>query len=310
MNQWKLNTPVVLILFNRPEKAAKVLEAVRQAQPPKLFVIADGARPGRPGEAESCAQTRELIETVDWDCQVFKNYSDQNLGCRKRIGETGLPWVFEQVEEAIVLEDDCLPDPSFFRFSQELLEKYRHDERVMAVCGTNLLIDWKSDLQSYHFSQFFSSWGWASWRRVWKLYDAEMKLWPNAEMQRRIQDTLCNDKQFKQYKRFFNQVHTHKTNSWAYQMLYLGLTQSCLSIIPSRNLISNIGFDLEATHTSGVSDVRASMPTFEARFPIVDPVGCVADRGFEDQRFFKLYDRGLAAKISRRFKRWLKSRKV
>ena len=307
MTNWKLETPVVLIIFNRPQKTARIFEAIRQAKPPKLFVIADGFRKDRPSEAELCQETRSIIDNVDWDCQVLKNYSDVNLGCRKKIGETGLPWVFEQVEEAIILEDDCLPDPTFFRFCQELLEKYRYDERIMAICGTNLLVDWKSEIQSYHFSQFFSSWGWASWRRVWQLYDVEMKLWSNSEIQSRIKETLSNDKQFKEYKKFFNQVYTRKTNSWAYQMLYLGLTQSCLSIVPSKNLISNIGFDFEATHTSGNRDMRANMSTFEARFPLVDPVGCVADKEFENQRFFKLYDRSLPAKLARKFESWFAS---
>jgi len=300
MNHWQLETPVVLIIFNRPEKTAKVLEVVRQAQPPKLFVIADGPRKNYPNEPELCHQARSIIEQVDWDCQIFKNYSDINLGCRKRIGGTGLPWVFEQVEEAIILEDDCLPHPSFFRFCQELLKKYRYDERIMSICGTNVMIEWKSDLQSYHFSQFFSSWGWASWRRVWKMYDADIKSWINPEIKNRIEETLLNKKQFLDYQNCFNQIYTKKIDSWAYQMLYLGLFQSCYSIIPSKNLISNMGFNSGGTNTLASSDLRANMPISEIKFPLIHPVGCMIDKEFESKHFLNFYDKTFITRIRRK----------
>lgn len=304
MSHWKLETPVVCILFNRPRETVQVFEAIRKARPSKLFLIADGPRPDRSGEAERCQKARAIFDAVDWDCQVFKNYSDDNLGCRKRIGETGLPWVFDQVEDAIVLEDDCVPHPTFFRFCQELLEKYRHDERVMSISGTNLLQAWNADIQSYHFSQFFRSWGWASWRRVWQTYDVEMQAWPQPIMQKRIQEALDEEKQFQLHKKFFDRVYEGKANSWAYQMVYLGLSQSSFTIVPSRNLISNVGFDGSATNTSSTQDSRANIPTFEMKFPLVDPIGLTADKEFENKRFFKFFDRSLPAKISRKLNQW------
>lgn len=300
MESWVLDTPVTFIIFNRPEKTARVFEAIRQAKPKNLLIIADGPREHKPKEVELCAKTRKVVENIDWDCEVLKNYSEVNLGCRNRIGKTGLPWVFENVEETIVLEDDCIPEPTFFRFCQELLEKYRYDKRVMAICGTNLLIEWKSHLQSYHFSQFFSSWGWATWRRVWNLYDVEMRDWPNLELQHKIRRMLQDDRQFFEYKKFFDNVYHGKTNSWAYQMLYLALSQSCFSVIPSKNLISNIGFDTDATHTSAEADVRSKIPIFAADFPLTSPIGLLPDRDFETKRFFKLHDRSISAKISRK----------
>ena len=168
MKDWTLETPVVLIIFNRPDRTKKVFEAIRQAKPTKLLIIADGPREERTGETELCAQTRSIVEKVDWDCDVIKKYADSNLGIKNCIGKEGLPWAFEIAEEAIILEDDCLPNQTFFRFCQELLKKYRYDERVMTISGSNLLVEWKSDIQDYHFSNHFSCWGWASWRRVWQ----------------------------------------------------------------------------------------------------------------------------------------------
>ena len=146
-----MKTPVAFIIFNRPDTTKRVFEAIRHAKPPKLLVIADGPRADRPGEAEKCAAAREIIEGVDWECEVLTNYSDVNLGCGKRVS-TGIDWVFDQVEEAIILEDDCLPNPSFFKFCELMLEQYRHDQRIMSISGTNYLETWKSSIQSYYFS--------------------------------------------------------------------------------------------------------------------------------------------------------------
>ena len=151
MSEWQLKTPVCFIIFNRPDVTERVFQVIRQAKPPKLLVVADGARANKIGEQEKCLATRAIIHQVDWNCEVLTNYSDVNLGCRKRI-YTGLDWVFSQVEEAIILEDDCLPDPSFFRFCEELLEEYRHNTKIMLVSGQNLQFGQKRRNYSYYFS--------------------------------------------------------------------------------------------------------------------------------------------------------------
>lgn len=135
-NNWQLKTPVAFIVFKRPDTTEKVFEVIRKAKPPKLLVIADGPRAYRPGEAENCAATRAIIERVDWECEVLKNYSDINLGCKQRVS-SGLNWLFDLVEEAIILEDDCLPHLSFFRFCQELLTYYRDEQQITSISGQN-----------------------------------------------------------------------------------------------------------------------------------------------------------------------------
>lgn len=265
-----MKTPVAIIVFNRPACAARVLEAIARAKPEKLFVIADGPRPGRPDDPEECAATRALFERVDWDCQVLTNYSDRNLGCKMR-PLTGIDWVFEQVEEAIILEDDCLPHPSFFPFCEELIERYRDDERVMLIGGTNFLGEWKTPDQSYYFSYFGASWGWASWRRAWRLNDPELKLWPKIIEARILEQMFPDPAHCAYWKHIFQEVYDGKSHDvWDYQWLLSCWVNSGYRIFPETNLISNIGFGGDATHTFGESR-WANMRVHELDFPLRHP---------------------------------------
>ncbi len=152
-----LATPVALIIFNRPQNTAQVFAEIAKAKPKTLFIIADGPRPNHPTDEANCARTRAVVEQIDWECTVHRNYSEQNLGCKRRVS-SGLDWVFEQVEEAIILEDDILVDPSFFPFMEEMLERYRHDDRVMQIVGENA-VGVQADIPySYFFSHVASFW--------------------------------------------------------------------------------------------------------------------------------------------------------
>ena len=177
MSDRQLKTPVAFIIFKRPEETQRVFAEIRKVKPPKLLVVADGPRPDKPGEDRQCAAARAIIEQVDWECEVLQNYADRNLGCRLRVS-SGLDWVFDTVEEAIIIEDDCLPHPTFFRFAEELLERYRDDSRIMSISGQNVQFGRKRTDYSYYFSRYNHCWSWASWRRAWQYYDVEMKIWP------------------------------------------------------------------------------------------------------------------------------------
>jgi hypothetical protein len=249
MADFQLTTPVAFLIFNRPDTTAKVFETIRQAKPPKLLVVADGPRPDRPDDVEKCKAARAIIDGVDWDCEVLTNYSDVNLGCGKRVS-TGITWVFKQFEEAIILEDDCLPHPDFFRFCEELLEKYKDDKRIMAIGGTNVMGEWKSSVQSYHFSYHGSIWGWASWRRAWYYFDLDMRLWANQEIRNRVRDVIADDNQYRQKVIGFEKVYRKEIDTWDYQWMFARLVQSGLTILPCVNLVANLGFGHEdATHT-------------------------------------------------------------
>jgi hypothetical protein len=264
-----LQTPVVLVIFNRPELTETVFSAIAKVKPEKLMVVADGPRFAQ--EAEACEQTRAIIEAVDWDCKVQTDFSEKNLGAGRRIG-SGLDWVFSEVEEAIILEDDCLPTPSFFHFCQTLLEYYRHDERVMQISGSNYQLGHKRGDYSYYFSKYPHSGGWASWQRAWKHFDHDIKTWPESKETQMI-EALCTDPHEQKYwTQIFDRMFENAPVSdvWDYQWTYACWRQNGLAIVPNVNLISNLGWGRpDATHTSGKSHL-AQLPTgdiWEIRHP-------------------------------------------
>lgn len=244
-----IKTPILFLIFNRPEETARVFEAVKQIQPKFLYVAADGARPDKPGEAELCEQTRKIIENVDWDCDVKTLFRDKNLGCKKAVSE-GITWFFENVEEGIILEDDCLPSKSFFSYCEELLEKYRHDSRIMHISGENP-IDKELCSRSYYFSKIPHIWGWASWRRAWKQYDVEFQGFETFIKFNMIQNIFETKEAQEYWNKIFTRVKEGKINTWDYQWTYALFVNNALSINPTKNLVSNIGFgSTDATHTS------------------------------------------------------------
>jgi hypothetical protein len=242
-------TAVVLIVFRRPDLAAAVFERIRQAQPSRLFVIADGPRDAQ--EAAICAQTRAVTEQVDWPCEVVRDYADGNMGTRRRIS-LGLDRVFEQVEEAIILEDDCLPHLSFFSYCDELLERYREDERFWCVSGDNFQRGQTRGDGSYYVSNYNHGWGWATWRRAWMHYDHEMSGWPAFRDAGRLAEILDDPVEVKYWHGIFETLYTKGTpNSWAYIWTLTCWMHGGLSLLPNVNLVANTGFGAEATNTTG-----------------------------------------------------------
>ncbi|MGE0132045.1 MAG: glycosyltransferase family 2 protein [Blastocatellales bacterium] len=266
-----MDTPVALIIFNRPDCTRLVLDRVAKSKPKKLLVIADGPRPNRPDDVEKCAATRAVIERVDWDCDVVTDYSDVNLGCKMR-PVTGVNWLFEQVEEAIILEDDCLPDPSFFPFCEELLKRYRDDERVMMIGGFNFFGQHHhpSPRQSYYFSYLGSTWGWATWRRAWRLNDPEMEKWPLV-VESKLIDHLFPDPVHARYwyDVFARILDGRMHDTWDYQWQLSCWFNSGFRIFPETSLISNIGFREDATHTFGANPFGND--AMKINFPLKHP---------------------------------------
>lgn len=279
-----MNTPVAFILFNRPDLTAQVFTAIRAAKPARLLAIADGARASVAGEAERCQAARAVLSAIDWPCQIQTNFSDINLGCRRRVA-TGLDWVFNQCEQAIILEDDCLPDPTFFRFADELLNRYRDDERIMMISGLNVAGQWKPDRQSYHFCYNGGIWGWASWRRAWKQYDVDMKAWNDPQVRERIRDVLADDAQFEHRRQIFDSTAAGEIDTWDYQWAFARLRNSGLSVIPATNLVRNIGFRGDATHTVTANEYYDTLPCTPMRFPLRPPAAIGPDRAFDSFQF-------------------------
>ena len=241
------STPVVFLIFRRPDLTAQVFEAIRQAQPTKLLVVADGPR--NEEEVILCQKAREITEQVDWDCEVLRNYAEINLGCRKRVS-SGLDWAFEQVEEAIILEDDCLPHLSFFRFCEELLKYYRNDNRIMVISGNNFQDGIQRSYYSYYFSKYGHCWGWATWRRAWQYWDFDPIKWLEFRDSGLI-NYVCEIPEEAKYRiKIYDDLFLDgNIDSWAYAWTFACWSQGALSIIPKVNLVKNIGFGQDATHT-------------------------------------------------------------
>ena len=278
--KWDPQTPVAWILFNRPEETLRVFASIRAARPRQLFVIADGPRPEIEGEADRCSQVLGVLEGVDWECDVRSNVSPTNLGCRDRV-TSGLDWVFSEVERAIILEDDCVPNPTFFRFCDELLEHYADNPQVMSIAGTNKQFDRRRGPYSYYFSQYEACWGWATWRRAWNRYDVRLSTWPQIRSEG-VLDLLFSSRSVREsWFQIFSQIHRGEIDTWDYQWTYAHLVHSGFSIIPNVNLVSNIGFGPGGTHTQVVTRL-ANMPTAAMTFPIEHPPYVVRHRAADE----------------------------
>lgn len=274
-----LNTAVALIIFNRPDTTEKVLAEIARVEPKKLFVIADGARAGNTADLIKCNAARAVIERVDWGCQIYRNYSDQNLGCGERPA-TGIGWVFEHVETAIFIEDDCVPHPSFFWYCEELLEKYKNDYRIMHISGTKREKNLKNENASYTFSKFpIACGGFATWKRAWQKYDFEMKLWPDLRNSKWLRYYLANEKCAEAYKKIFDFTYLNlsKKDFWDYQWIFAVMVNNALSISPNANLHTNIGFREDGTHTTTTTHKYANIPIQEMKFPLAHPKCIIPD---------------------------------
>ncbi|MBY0380317.1 MAG: hypothetical protein K2W78_00120 [Xanthobacteraceae bacterium] len=258
---------VVLFIFNRPHESRVTFEAIRAVRPERLFIVADGPRACRATDHSLCAEARAVVADIDWPCEVHRNYSETNLGCARRVS-SGLDWVFSQVEDAIILEDDCVADPSFFRFCSELLDKYRDVDRVMMIAGrSHATVDRLPGGDSYYFSKLPRIWGWATWRRSWAKFDfdlkdrprhRELRIWPGHLFYRIIM------------RHILDLVLNGDLESWAYRWFYAVNRNDGLCITPSSNLIENVGFDEQATHTT-VNDGRWRTGTCPMMFPLQHP---------------------------------------
>ncbi|BAY34689.1 methyltransferase FkbM [Nostoc carneum NIES-2107] len=271
-----MNTAVALIIFNKPDTTAQVFEVIRQIKPLKLLVIADGPRQHHPEDVENCAAARKIIERIDWDCELLQKISDINLGCKESIS-TGLDWVFQQVETAIILEDDCLPHPTFFPYCEELLDKYLHDQRIMTISGNNFQFGRRRTENSYYFSRYPLIWGWATWRRAWQKYDREMKHWVEVRDNNWLQDILNDATAVKYWNRLFEKCHKGNIDSWAFRWTLTSWLQNALTILPNVNLVSNIGFSRTAPNTRDIYSPFANHPIQAIELPLKHPEFMIRD---------------------------------
>lgn len=268
-------TPVAIFFFDRPDPLARVVEAVRRARPRRLFLIADAARAGDVATATRCDEARAVAQAIDWECEVAAHFAAGHMGLKRRI-ESGLDWLFARVDRAILLEDDCVPHPSFFPFCEEMLERYRDEPRVMTVSGCDFRFGLLDDDASYGFSRYPLIWGWATWARAWRHHDPAMSGLAEAiedgTLERQLGDPLVA-----RYWAFVLDRERRIASTWDYAWLWSCWRQGALSVHPHVNLVSNIGFDAGATHTRDSRDALAGLPTEPMGFPLRHPPAVARD---------------------------------
>lgn len=278
----ELTTPVALFVYRRPEHTERVVERIKEAEPPRVLVVGDGPADG--GEKEQVEAVRRVIAETNWECEVQTNYAESNLGLKERFA-TGLDWVFGEAMEAIVLEDDTLPHPSFFHFCDELLDYFRNDSRVWDITGRNEVTDYRSGSDSYFYSHYGSIWGWATWRSAYREYDPEMTAWEDPIVRDRIRDVLADRWQSAYISEIFSQTYEGEIETWDYQWGFARLRNNGVSVVPETNLVDNIGFGEGATNTTGAASFGRKSTT-RMEFPLSHPNYVGVDRVY-DERFHK-----------------------
>ena len=301
----ELAPPVLLIIFNRPHLTQRVLEAVRQAHPVRLYVAADGPRPHHATDALRCALTRAVVTNGEpWPCEVRTLFRDENLGCG-RGPASAISWFFEHETEGIILEDDCLPTPDFFRFCAELLLRYRHDTRVMHISGNNLTREARWPVapgaDSYHFSGRVHSWGWATWRRAWQHFDFGLALLPELRRRGALPSVYPDVVERRYWLAKFEAVRSgpQPAHIWDYQWHFAVAAHGGLTVVPAVNLVTNIGFGDDATHTFDPHDQVSHPVVHRLPFPLHHPPVVLRDTR-RDQRHFREHLAGRALAIVRR----------
>lgn len=265
-----MNTAVAFIIFKRPDTTRDVFKQIKNAKPPRLYIIADGSRSYVPGEELAVAQTRDIVREINWNCEVTRIYSDSNLGCSRRV-ISGLNAAFENEDKLVILEDDTLPNQAFFHYSDSLLDRYESDERVGSVIGTNLLWGRSGRHFSYYAGHHFIPWGWATWKTRWQKLDfsnTALKQWGNDLEQKKY----LNDTEKNYWRNLFTSSleKSESELSWDYMWTFTLQLQNWLTIQPTRNLVKNIGMANNATHCD-VDLPFLRLPNPEPNSPLYSP---------------------------------------
>lgn len=299
-----INSPVALFIYRRKESALEVCKAIKNAKPQKLYLIADGPRSG--DEILECQYTREAVEkSIDWDCEIVKIYSDINLGCAKRI-KSGLDLIFEREKKAIILEDDTLPNISFFKFCDYCLQKYEKNESVFHISGCNFFPNENADASSYSFTSIINIWGWATWARAWKQYDIEMTSWKSQDKKSFLKNWCTTKKQIKDMHAMFD-LHCENKDPWTwdYQWVYACWSNNGLSVISTQNLVQNLGMGPDSTHTKfEAQQLPYPASIKELSFPLINKCR-TRDLGFE-RNYYKYSSPSIMEKIKDFFKKLLR----
>lgn len=279
-----MKTPLLLLGFNRLDTFQQIIPHIRQAAPERVYIACDGPR-NEQEKTVTDAVRQYLLESIDWTDKVYTLFRDMNLGCGQAVSE-GITWFFENEDAGIILEDDCLPDTDFFTFCERNLEKYKDDERVSMIGGTNYLGQLDKDyLYEGFFSQYYPIWGWASWRRAWLTYDRDMRDWKDFRKADTLEYLLHDRVKWKMFRSLFDLASAKKIDTWDIQWVYSQIFQSSYALIPATNLISNIGF-------IGTHDTKGSpylnMPRYALERPQDMPAQVLPNHALDNRIFTRI----------------------
>ncbi len=250
--------PVLLIAFNRPGVTKQVFESIRNIRPKKLYFAVDSYRVGIINEYELVSEVKSIIEGVDWDCQVKTLFAHRNLGCKVAVSNA-INWLFQNEEMGVILEDDCLPNLDFFRFCDKMLNYYKENDSIMSITGVNFQNGQLRGNGSYYFSKFSQIWGWATWKRAWSKYDVNISSWPLSKNDFCWESVFKENYKRKYFEKKFSQTYNNEIDTWDYQWQYCIWENNGLIVTPNKNLIKNIGFGHDATHTNNLNHKLANM---------------------------------------------------
>ncbi|OKS89326.1 nucleotide-diphospho-sugar transferase [Mucilaginibacter polytrichastri] len=310
-NNYQTKSPVLFIIFSRPDTTAQVFAAIRIAQPKRLYIAADGPRIAKQGEDKKCAETRDtVLAAIDWECEVKTLFRENNLGPKEAIS-SAIDWFFDNETEGIILEHDCLPANSFFMFCDAMLEKYRYDTRIWLISGSNLTNKKWGDA-SYYFSNLTNGWGWATWKRSWALYDKSLAQYKAEDVRQQLEKIFDDPLIVDTWEHIFKDTKAGKIDTWDYQITFSHLFNHCVNIVSNNNLVSNIGFGELAENTVNAESIFAAIP-LETLTEINHPQYLLPEKEADRLTLWEEFD--LEArykrhnKLKNRFKRWIKGHK-
>ena len=299
---YQVKSPIVFIVFNRPEVTQQVFNIIRKSQPKKLYLISDGPRKDKPNDESLCQKVRDIVCNIDWECDVKKNFSEENLGCGVRVS-SGISWVFENEDKAIIIEDDVLPSLKFFQFCDEMLDRYENNKTIAQISGANLQnITYTPD--SYFISKYSAIWGWATWKRAWKGYSQKLENWECERKNNHIAD-IFNKSEWLELRYKIDLIKAGDLNTWDYQWDYHRLKQNGYNIFPKKNLIKNLGLG-SGTHTNKMNNQLNDLAIDDLDFPLDHPADLTPCNIFDKQYYERMVKTPFLNKLKFRTKTFLK----
>ena len=297
-----MKSAVLFIIFKRPDTTRRVFDRIREAQPPRLYIAADGPRKDHVGESEKCQAARKVVEYIDWPCEVYRLYRDENLGCG--VGPfTAITWFFEHEEQGIIIEDDILPHIDFFKYCDEMLDRYKDDESIQLIAGRNSFYDDFQHEYSYYKSSLFHIWGWASWRRVWNTYQYNTSEISFVFFKKKLNSRSLLKKTNQYWMRIFERMQRQPIETWDFQLYFNEIINDRYSIIPFVNMVENIGFDKEATHTHK-GKIKETTQKGNSPYPIKHPE-CISENHYADAVFalnFGFFRKSFCSRVISKFR--------